>query len=105
MTEIQRKTAVMVEAMTAGAQEADETVEVVQNSGTNLREILGLVDTVTENVGVTSDGILEASSGSQQIAASTEEQSASLEEVAKAAGQLAVIAEKLQAATAVFKLK
>ena len=105
LTEIQRKTAVMVEAMTAGAQEADETVEVVQNSGTNLREILGLVDTVTEDVGVTSDGILEASSGSQQIAASTEEQSASLEEVAKAAGQLAVIAEKLQAATAVFKLK
>ena len=123
--EIQVDTDKAVKAMQQGTQEVKTGAEVVNAAGASFREIAELVTEVSDQVKQITTAIHEMASGSQKIvgavhkiddlskksageaqsvSAATEEQLASMEEIAGSSAALAKLAQKLQAAVAVFKM-
>lgn len=123
--QIQGDTERAVAAMNSGTREAKLGAEVVNASGQAFREIVELINRVSDQVGTISaaieqmavgsrqivgsveriDGLSKKSAGEAQIvSAATEEQSASMEEIASSSQALAKLAEDLRIAVSRFKI-
>lgn len=122
---IQSDTDKAVAAMGDGTREVTEGSAVVNTAGETFRNIVGLVQQVSEQIKASSAAIEQIADGSLQIvdavhavdeisrntsaetqtvSAATEEQSATLEEVASSSMALAKLAEDMQLAVNQFKL-
>lgn len=122
---IQGDTEKAVAAMDNGTREVKHGAEVVNASGLAFREIVGLINQVSDQVREISSAIEQTAIGSQQIvgsvqridqlskrvsgeaqtvSAATEEQSASMEEIASSSQSLAKLAHDLQVAVSKFQV-
>jgi len=123
--EIQNETNKAVISMQEGTHEVKIGAEVVNTAGQTFKEIVTLVNHVSDQVKEISSSIQEIASNSEQIVSSvqsiekiskdasgqtqnvsagTEEQSASIEEIASSSQVLAKMAQDLQEATISFKI-
>lgn len=123
--EVQKETSVTVEYTNEGKKAVDEGLALVNVAGESFKEILGLVDKISEQmqdvaasiqqITASSDGIKNdmdklinlsktTTQHTQNIAASSEEQSASMEEITASANTLAKMAEELQNHLRAFKI-
>ncbi|MDF2874832.1 MAG: Methyl-accepting chemotaxis protein signaling domain protein [Sporomusa sp.] len=123
--EIQGDTDKAVVAMHEGTQEVQRGTAVVNAAGMAFKEIMAVVDQVSDQVKEISAAIQQMATGSQQIVASvkkiddlskksagesqgvsaaTEEQLASMEEIATSSQALALLAQDLQTAVARFRV-
>ena len=122
---IQGDTTRAVTSMSSGVQEVHTGTEVVHAAGASFREIIKVVDRVSDGVNEISAAIQELANGSaaivgsvqkigtlsaksadntQNVSASTEEQLASMEEISSASQSLAKLAQELQDELATFKI-
>ena len=123
--EIQGDTEKAVVAMNEGTQEVRRGTEVVNAAGIAFKDIMAVVDQVSDQVKEISAAIQQMATGSQQIVASvkkiddlskksagesqgvsaaTEEQLASMEEIATSSQALASLAQDLQTAVTKFRV-
>ncbi|QDR78965.1 Methyl-accepting chemotaxis protein (MCP) signaling domain protein [Sporomusa termitida] len=123
--EIQGDTEKAVVAMNEGTQEVRQGTEVVNAAGSAFKDIMAVVDQVSDQVKEISAAIQQMATGSQQIVASvkkiddlskksagesqgvsaaTEEQLASMEEIATSSQALASLAQDLQTAVTKFRV-
>lgn len=123
--EIQGDTEKAVVAMNEGTQEVRRGTEVVNAAGSAFKDIMAVVDQVSDQVKEISAAIQQMATGSQQIVASvkkiddlskksagesqgvsaaTEEQLASMEEIATSSQALASLAQDLQTAVTKFRV-
>ncbi|GMA99951.1 methyl-accepting chemotaxis protein [Pelosinus sp. IPA-1] len=123
--EIQGDTEIAVNVMSEGTKEVKRGSEVVHIAGKAFREILNLIEQVSDQIRDISAAIQQVAGGSEQIvssikeidrisgatagytqtvSASTEEQSASMEEIAASSEALAKMSEELRSIIAQFKV-
>jgi len=123
--EVQQKTTNAVAYMTQGKMEVSMGTQVVNVAGESFREIVKMIQQMSEQIHEISAATEEITSGSQQVvnavqeidkeskvsaeqaqtvSAATEEQSASMEEIASSSQALSTMAEELQAAIGKFKV-
>lgn len=123
--EIQAGTNNAVTAMTDGTREVKFGAEVVDEAGNTFKEIVEMVELVSDQVAEMSNSVEQIAKGSEQIvdsvkqinafskraaaesetvSAATEEQSASMGEIATASQSLAVLSENLQRSISSFKI-
>lgn len=123
--EIQSDTDQAVQAMNEGTREVEVGTGVVNSAGHSFKEIVKLVQAVSEQVREISAATQQMASGSQQVvtsvhqinkiskdiagqtqtvSAATEEQAASMEEIAASSQSLSKMAEDLQNAVRIFKV-
>ena len=125
IAEIQGETDRAVAAMNEGTEEVQVGAKVVNSAGSAFKEIMAVVDQVSNQVKEISAAIEQMAIGSQQIvnsvqkidglskdtsvktegaSATTEEQLASMEEIATSSQALAQLAQELQAAVSRFQI-
>lgn len=104
ISQIQQGISVTVNGMGASAEQADEALASVDQSGKILREILGAVESIVRQVQEISAGIEETNAAGHEISSATEEQAASIEEIASSAQNLTNLGYKLQELVGHFKL-
>jgi len=123
--EVQQKTTSAVVYMTQGKMEVGTGTQVVNRAGESFREIVKMIQQMSEQIHEISAATEEITSGSQQVvkavneidkeskvtaeqaqtvSAATEEQSASMEEIASSSHALSGMAEELRAAIGKFKV-
>ncbi|MBP2626878.1 MAG: tlpA2 [Firmicutes bacterium] len=123
--EVQQKTTNAVSYMTQGKMEVSIGTQVVNVAGESFREIVKMIEQMSEQIHETSAATEEISSGSQQVvnavqeidkeskvaaqqaqtvSAATEEQSASMEEIASSSQTLSAMAEELMSEIGKFKV-
>lgn len=123
--EVQQKTTSAVSYMTQGKTEVSTGTQVVNVAGESFREIIKMIQQMSDQMHEISGAIEEITSGSQQVvkavkeidkeskvsaeqaqtvSAATEEQSASMEEIASSSQTLSAMAEELRAAIGNFKV-
>jgi methyl-accepting chemotaxis protein len=123
--EIQAGTNNAVTAMTDGTREVKFGAEVVDEAGNTFKEIVEMVELVSDQVAEMSNSVEQIAKGSGQIvdsvkqinafsqraaaesetvSAATEEQSASMGEIATASQSLAILSENLQSSISSFKI-
>lgn len=90
--------------MNLEAAHADEALVTVDESSKMLRDILGAVEAIVDQVHDISQGLGELNNGGHEIASATEEQAASMQQVADLANDLTVIGARLQDMVGKFKL-
>lgn len=93
-----------VNGMNLEAAHADEALVTVDESSKMLRDILGAVEAIVDQVHDISQGLGELNNGGHEIASATEEQAASMQQVADLANDLTVIGARLQDMVGKFKL-
>jgi len=110
--EIQTETDKSVSSMEGVTTEVKEGTEVVTKAGGALKEIVGTVNKLAEDMQASVKAIddiaavtNETASSSEEVSASTEELTASMEEVSSSAAQLADLAGNLQNLVGRFKLQ
>jgi len=104
INQIQGRIAATVSGMGHSAEQADEALASVNASGVILREILGAVDGIVNQVQAISAGIQETNAAGHEISSATEEQAASIEEVASSAQNLTGMGIRLQELVGHFKI-
>ncbi|MEE9594083.1 MAG: methyl-accepting chemotaxis protein [Candidatus Hydrothermarchaeales archaeon] len=111
INEIQGETDKSVQSMEGVTTEVKEGSEVVTQAGEALKEIVGMVDKLADDMDDSVKAIdeiaavvNETASSSEEVSASTEELTASMEEVSSSAQQLADLATNLQTLVGQFKL-
>jgi len=102
--EIQSGIAATVDAMGAGAQQAETALRDVQRSSEILTGILAAVGQIQRQAEDFSAGLQEISGGGHDIASAAEEQAASMQEVANAAQDLMEMAARLNGLMGQFQL-
>lgn len=123
--DVQAETAKAVDLMNNGSQEVKMGAEVVASAEQNFKEIVSLVDSVSDQIMEISSTIQQMAAGSHQIvtavrnidqigkkaasrtqtvSSATEEHSATVEEIAASSQSLAKMAEKLQTAVNKFRI-
>ncbi|GBF34430.1 methyl-accepting chemotaxis protein [Desulfocucumis palustris] len=93
-----------VYAIENGVKEVDEGVQVTNNAGASLKQIIGAVEKNTKMILEAANGSKQANEGTQQLTASNEQIASSIQQVTSAAQELANIAEELQKTVAKFKV-
>ena len=122
---VQAETSKAVDLMNNGSQEVKMGAEVVASAEQNFKEIVSLVDSVSDQIMEISSTIQQMAAGSHQIvtavrnidqigkkaasrtqtvSSATEEHSATVEEIAASSQSLAKMAEKLQTAVNKFRI-
>ena len=125
ITEVQEKTINAVVYMDQGKTEVSIGTQVVNVAGESFREIMKMIEKMSEQIHEISAATEEITSGSQQVvhsvreidkeskksaeqaqtvSAATEEQSASMEEIASSSQTLSTMAEELRTAVGKFKV-
>nr|WP_243237408.1 methyl-accepting chemotaxis protein [Heliobacterium chlorum] len=125
ISEIQAETSNAVVAMKDGSREVKVGTDVMNSAGKAFKEIVSLIDQVSDQVSEISAAIQQMASGSQQIvssvreidrfskdaaaqtqtvSAATQEQSASIEQIASFSEELEKMAEDLKATVSKFKV-
>lgn len=93
-----------VSGMKQGADQAEEALTNVNNSGELLHGILGSVTDIADQVESISSGLQQLNVGGQEIASATEEQAASIAEVATSSQNLTDLGVRLRELVERFKL-
>lgn len=104
INQVQEGVAHAVEAMDRGIAEVNEGVNVANNAGAALGEIITAVKETGAMVGDVAAGAEQTKEGAEQIREATEEIASSIEEVAASAGELASMADRLSAGVARFQV-
>ena len=124
--DVQSQTDKAVESMQVGTKTTQESVDAVNKAGGAFREIVTQISSLTEKISHTTRAIEKANEGNDKIidsvkriknaadkfsvetetiSATTQELSASTQEISSASRQLANMAEELQKAIGIFKLR
>lgn len=124
--EIQQKTGQAVIAMNDGTVKTENSVKTVNEAGSAFQNIVSMITELAAKIEQTVDAIRKTDESSREIAeaiknidketnalngeaqtvsAATEQQSASIQEIAASSRQLASMADELQKAVSVFRLK
>ena len=104
ISQIQGRISATVSGMSHSAEQANEALASVNASGQILREILGAVGGIVNQVQAISAGIEETNAAGHEISSATEEQAASIEEVASSAQDLTGMGLRLQELVRHFKI-
>jgi len=102
--QIQNGISSTVSGMKDSARQAEEALGSVGESGRILRDILGAVEGIVEQVRHISAGIQETNAAGHEISSATEEQAASIEEIASSSQDLTAMGARLQELVGHFKL-
>mgnify|MGYP000967467783 FL=1 len=105
ISQIQNGISSTVSGMGHSAEQAEEALSSVDESGKILRDILRAVEGIVGDVQEISAGIEETNAAGHEISSATEEQAASIEEVASSAQSLTEMGQKLQELVRHFKLE
>ncbi len=101
---IQLESQKAVESMAEGGKEVESGTRVVEEVGTNFKEIIGSVQELTSQIQEVASATEQMSAGVQNVAATTEEQTAAMEEVSASSESLTRLAEELNALVGKFKV-
>lgn len=104
ISSVQREVDQAVVAMGRGINEVQSGVEVANNAGDSLKEIISAVRNTTGLIRDVAQGANQTNEGTLQLSAATQQISSSIQEVAAAAGELARMGERLSGAVARFKV-
>ena len=104
INQIQEGISSTVSGMKNSADQADEALVSVDDSGRILRRILSAVDGIVGQVQSISAGIEQTNAAGHEISSATEEQAASIEEIASSAQELTNMSLRLQELVGRFKL-
>ncbi|WP_051688252.1 HAMP domain-containing methyl-accepting chemotaxis protein [Desulfofalx alkaliphila] len=102
--DIQEQSDVAVATMNQSVEDVEEGTRVVQELGTDFKEIIGQVQGLTDQVQQVAAATQQMSSGVQNVAATAEEQTASMEEVSAAAQTMSHLSEELNELVDKFKV-
>lgn len=103
--EIQQGVEQAINAVEYGSKEVSEGVQIANNTGTALEQILTAVEKTTNMIGDVATGAEQANEGTQQLSASGEQISSAVQQIAGAAQDLASVADELYQTVEKFKLE
>lgn len=102
--EIQVGVGEAINAMETGAREVNEGVQIANNAGASIAQIIEAINKNTSLIKEVADGAMQVDEGTQQLTTANEQIASTVQQVSSAAQELANISAELQQTVAKFKI-